>query len=76
LRRSKNGVIAGLDPAIPILWHDVASLIREEALCPPERDRRVKPGDDGSWGWDVSRNHRMADRELRTDEAGEEEETR
>jgi hypothetical protein len=31
-------VMAGLDPAISIPW----------ALCPPKRDRRVKPGDDES----------------------------
>jgi hypothetical protein len=29
-------VITGLDPVIPI----------RDPLCPPERDRRVRPGDD------------------------------
>jgi hypothetical protein len=51
LKRSPKLVIAGLDPgldpAIPIIRHIVASPMRAETLCSLKRDRRVKPGDDG-----------------------------
>ena len=38
-------VMAGLDPAIPIV---------KARPCPSYRDRRVKPGDDGEWNPPVS----------------------
>jgi hypothetical protein len=37
-RKYPDWVMAGLDPAIPL---------KVARLCPHDRDRRVKPGDDG-----------------------------
>jgi hypothetical protein len=37
--------MAGLDRAIPIIVHGVASWMHAATLCPRKRDRRVKPDD-------------------------------
>jgi L-fuculose-phosphate aldolase len=66
--------MAGLVPATPIIVHSVCPK-RAAPPCTIKRGRRDKPGDDGSWGWVVSRNHRVAERELRTAAAGAKEES-